>query len=137
MLLRDTAGLPDPHVSPPVVAEAGDPFAGLRVVHLLARIPRGRPVRIRDVVDRLNADHVDWSFSRQVVIAAAVQLQANWLADYRTSDGFVIQDGPSGPEIVIEDSARVDPWVVRQAERLHAACSERLRVFAVEEGAIP
>lgn len=137
MLLRDTPGLPDPNLSPPVVAEAGDPFAELRVVHLLARIPRGRPVRVRDIVDQLNADYVDWAFSRRVVVAAAVQLRANWLADYRNDDGIVLQDGPSGPEMVIEDSARVDPWVARQAGRLHAACTERLRIFAVEEGAIP
>ena len=137
MLLRDTPGLPDPRLSPPVLAETGDPFAELRVVHLLARIPRGQPVRIRDVVDWLNADYVDWSFSRRVILTAAVQLQANWLSDYRDSGGIVLQDGPAGPQIVIEDSARVDPWVARQVERLHAACTERLRAFAVEEGAIP
>lgn len=106
-------------------------------MHLLARIQRGEPVRVRDVVDRLNADYVDWSFSRDVVIAAAVQLQANWQADYRNSDGIVLEEGPVGPEVTLEDSARVDPWIGRQAHRLHAECAERLRTFAVEEGAIP
>jgi hypothetical protein len=119
------------------VAERGDPFAELRVVHLLARIPRAAPVRVRDIVDRLNADYMDWSFSRDVIIAAAVQLQSNWLADFRNSDGIVIEDGQAGPEITVEDSARVDPWIVRQADRLHATCAERLHAFAVEEGAIP
>jgi hypothetical protein len=71
MILRDVPGLPAPELRPPIVAESGDPFAELRVVHLLARIPRGEPVRIRDVVDRLNAEQLDWSFSRSVVIAAA------------------------------------------------------------------
>jgi len=137
VLTRETPGLPDPDVRPPTIAEGGDPFAELRVVHLLARIPRGVPVRVRDIVDRLNADYVDWSFSRDVVIAAAVQLQANWQADYRNSDGIVLEDGSAGPEITLEDSARVDPWIVRQADRLHARCAERLRTFAVEEGAIP
>jgi hypothetical protein len=137
MILRDVPGLPAPELRPPIVAESGDPFAELRVVHLLARIPRGEPVRIRDVVDRLNAEQLDWSFSRSVVIAAAVQLQANWLVDYRNSSGIVIQDGVAGPEIVVEDSARVDPWIVRQVERLVGRCRERLRAFAVEEGAIP
>ena len=94
-------------------------------------------MRIRDIVDRLNADHLGWSFSRGVVIAAAVQLTANWQVDYRNSDGIVLQDGPAGPEIVIEDSPRVDPWIVRQAERLHDACTGRLRAFAIEEGATP
>jgi hypothetical protein len=124
-------------VRPPIVAESGDPFAELRVVHLIARIPRGTAVRIRDVVDQLNRENLDWSFSRRVVIAAAVQLQANWLTDYRSSSGIILQEGVAGPEIVVEDSARVDPWIVRQVERLAARCTERLRAFAVEEGAIP
>ena len=137
MILRDVPGLPAPDLRPPIVAESGDPFAELRVVHLLARIPRGEAVRIRDLVDRLNAEHLDWSFSRTVVIAAAVQLQANWLTDYRNASGIVLREGLAGPEIVVEDSARVDPWIVRQVERLVARCTERLRAFAVEEGAIP
>ena len=137
MLLRETPALPDPRLQPPTLAEAGDPFAALRVVHLLARIPRGESVRVRDVVDRLNGDFLDWSFSREVVIAAAIQLQSNWQSDYRNSDGIELRDGPAGPEIIIEDSTRVDPWIVRQADRIHATCTQRLRSFAVEEGATP
>ena len=134
MPLRDTPGLPDPGLAPPVVAQAGDPFGDLRVVHLIARLPRGQAVRVRDIVDRLNGDYLDWSFSREVVVAAVVQLRANWLADYRNSDGIVLADGPVGPELVIEDSSRVDPWIVRQAHRLRDTCEQRLREFAVEEG---
>ena len=88
-------------------------------------------------MDRLNADYVDWSFSRGVVIAAIVQLQANWMADYRNSDGIRPRGGGPGPDLTIEDSPRVDPWIARQVERLSCACIERLRAFAVEEGAIP
>ena len=134
MQLRDLSGLPDPLVQPPNVAEAGDPFAELRVVHLLARLPRGSAVRVRDITDRLNADYLDWSFSREVVVATVVQLQANWLSDYRNRDGIVLADGPAGPELTIEDSSRVDPWIERQAQRLRATCDERLREFATEEG---
>jgi len=134
MQLRDTPGLPDPELQPPVLAQVGDPFADLRVVHLVARLPRGRRVRVRDIVDRLNGDYLDWSFSREVVVAAVVQLQANWLADYRNSDGIVLAEGAVGPELIIEDSSRVDPWIVRQAERMRATCEERLREFAVDEG---
>ena len=137
LTLRDTPGLPDPDLQPPTIAEPGDPFAELRVLHLLARLPRGEAVRLRDVVDRLNADYVDWSFSRRVVVAAIVQLQANWLVDYRNSDGITLADGPAGPEVSVEDSARVDPWMVRQVDRVADTCTERLRAFAVEEGAIP
>jgi len=135
--LRDLSGLPDPNLQPPTIAEPGDPFAELRVVHLLARIPRGEPVRLRDLVDRLNGDYVDWSFSRRVAIAAIVQLQANWMADYRNSEGITLNEGPQGPVVTVEDSSRVDPWILRQVDRLSCACTERLRAFAVEEGVTP
>ncbi|HUG46862.1 MAG TPA: hypothetical protein VMP67_00435 [Candidatus Limnocylindria bacterium] len=135
--LRDVPALPDPNVNPPVVAHSGDPFAGLRVAHAVARLPRGRPVRLRDLVDRLNADYLDWSFSRSVVLSAVVQLQANWLTDYRSREGILLAEGISGEELTIEDSARVEPWLVRQVERLAAECREQLRAFAREEGATP
>lgn len=135
--LRDTPGLPDPNIQPPQVAEAGDPFADLRVVHLLARIPRGSPVRLRDLVDRLNADYIDWSFTRPVVAAAILQLQANWTTDYRTAEGILIGSDSAGETVTIEDSSRIDPWIARQAERLAAACRARLGVFARDGGAIP
>jgi hypothetical protein len=137
MLLRPIADLPAADLRPPVVAEAADPFADLRVVHLLARIPRGQPVRVRDIVERLNAEYLDWSFPRAVVLAAIVQLQANWRVDYRSSAGIVLVEGTAGPEVVIEDSARVDPWIVRQVERLRDECLARLQAFALDEGAIP
>ena len=135
--LRQMPDLPAADLHPPQVAESGDPFADLRVVHLLARIPRGRPVRLRDLVDRLNAEHTDWSFSRRVVEDAVLQLQSNWLSDYRNSDGIRLDEGPSGPTVTIEDSSRVDPWIVRQVDRLAASCRTRLDAFAIEEGAIP
>jgi hypothetical protein len=135
--LREVPGLPDPNLRPPTVAEAGDSFAALRVAHLLARAPRGVPVRLRDLVDRLNYDYLDWSFSRPVVAAVAVQLRANWIADFRTQQGFQLEDGAAGEELTIEDSARVEPWLIRQVERLEGACRERLRAFARDEGAVP
>jgi hypothetical protein len=135
--LRDVPDLPDPRIQPPTLAESGDPFAMLRIAHLVARIPRGEPVRIRDIVDRLNAEYLDWSFTRRVVLDTLVQLQANWIADYRTIDGIAIDEGDAGPTVAIEDSSRVDPWMRAQVERLAAQCRERLRAFAVEEGAIP
>ena len=135
--LRDLPGLPDPNIQPPTVAEPGDPFAVLRVTHLLARLPRGRAVRVRDVVDRLNAEYVDWSFSRRVVLDAILQLQANWMSDYRSTEGIVLGEDPTGPTVTIEDSSRVDPWITRQVERLAGESRHRLHAFAVEEGAIP
>jgi hypothetical protein len=100
------------------------------VIHLLARIERGRPVRIADVADRLNALHLDWIFPPDVVADVVVTLQANWMADYRNSSGIVLDDGPYGAAVTIEDSSRVDPWIVRQAERERAACQERLASFS-------
>ncbi len=124
------AGLPDPAIAPPVIAEAGDPFSTLRVIDLLARLERGTPVRLADVVDRLNATYLDWLFSVPVVADVALQLQSNWMADYRNSSGIVVDDGPLGATIAIEDSTRVDPWIVRQALRESAVCTERLAEFS-------
>ena len=123
-------GLPDPHLLPPTVAESGDPFAAIRVIDLLARIQRGTPIRVADIVERLDATYLDWLFSPTVVTDVALQLQANWMADYRNSSGIVVDDGPYGATITIEDSSRVDPWIVRQAQREAASCTERLAEFS-------
>lgn len=125
------AGMPDPTLVPPTIAESGDPFAAARIVDLVARIERGRAVRLGDIVDRLNATYLDWIFSTPVVADVILQLQANWMADYRNSSGIVIDEGPYGATVEIEDSARVDPWIVRQAEREVAACRDRLDAFSL------
>lgn len=124
------AGLPDPDIPPPVVAESGDPFAALRIIHLVARLERGRPVLIDDLVDRLNSTYLDWLFSRRVVADALVQLQANWMADHRSSSGISIDDGPYGPVLRLEASSRIDPWLVAQAQREARACSAALVEFS-------
>jgi hypothetical protein len=123
-------GLPDPNIVPPAVAEAGDPFTAIRVIDLLARVPRGRPVRLADIVDRLDATYLDWIFPAPVVVSVVVQLAANWMADYRNNAGFELDDSPYGPTLTIEDSSRVDPWIVSQAQRAAAACTERLAEFS-------
>ena len=127
------AGLPDAHLSPPTVAESGDPFTALRVIDLVARLPRGRPVGIRAIVDRLNATHLDWLFDDRVVTDAILQLQANWMADYRNTSGIVIHEAGGEATVTIEDTSRVDPWIVRQAERQVAACHEALRDFSLRD----
>jgi hypothetical protein len=123
-------GLPDPAITPPTVAESGDPFAAVRVIDLLARLERGRPIRIADIAERLDATWLDWLFGPSVVADVALQLQANWMADYRNASGIVIEDGPLGPTLTIEDSSRVDPWIVRQAQRAATSCTERLAEFS-------
>jgi hypothetical protein len=124
------AGMPAADLRPPVIAESGDPFTTARVLELVARLERGRPIRIQDLVDRLNATHLDWIFPAQVVTDVAIALRANWIADYQSQAGIVVNDGPYGATIEIEDSSRVDPWIVRQAEREVAACRERLAAFS-------
>ena len=123
-------GLPDPAITPPTVAESGDPFAAVRVMDLLARLQRARPIRVADIVERLNSTYLDWLFSASVVTDAVLQLQANWMADYRNSSGIVVEDGPYGATLTIEDTSRVDPWIVRQAQREAASCTERLAEFS-------
>ena len=122
--------MPAVDLTPPVVAESGDSFAALRVVDLVARVPRGEAIRLGWVVDRLNATHLDWLFSEQVVADALLQLQANWMADYRNVSGIVLDDGPGGAALTIEDSTRVDPWIVRQALRLEGECRAALDEFS-------
>ena len=122
-------GLPDPSIQPPTIAEGGDPFTALRVIDLLARLERAAPVRLADIADRLNATYVDWLFPTEVVADVVLQLQANWMADYRNSSGIVIDDGAYGAAVTIEDSSRVDPWIVRHAQREAASCRQRLAEF--------
>ncbi len=123
-------GLPNPALAPPVLAEPGDPFATLRILDLAARLERGRPIRVADIVGALNARHLDWLFDRDVVVAGLVALRANWLADYRSQSGIVLDDGPYGATVTIEDSPRVDPWIVRQAQRAAADCRAVLDEFS-------
>jgi hypothetical protein len=123
-------GLPADVLQPPVVAESGDPFAAARVIDLVARLPRARPLVIAAIVDRLNVLHPDWLFEPRVVADALVQLQANWMTDYRNTTGIVLEDGPAGPTVLVEDSTRVDPWIVRQLERELGRCREVLASFS-------
>jgi hypothetical protein len=122
--------MPAAHPRPPVIAESGDPFTNLRVVDLAARLERGRPVDLSAIVDRLNATYLDWLFEPRVVADALLQLQANWIADYRSTTGIVLDEGPTGATVTIEDSTRVDPWIVRQSARLAEQCHEILAEFS-------
>jgi hypothetical protein len=124
------AGLSAADLRPPVVAESGDPFAATRVIDLVARLPRGRAIPLGRVVDRLNARHLDWLFDERVVADAVLQLQANWMTDYRNQTGIVLEDVGGVPTLTIEDSTRVDPWIVRQAERELARCRRVLLEFS-------
>jgi hypothetical protein len=122
--------MPAPDPVPPVIAESGDPFAALRIVDLVARVPRGRAVELAAIVGRLNATYLDWLFDERVVADALLQLQVNWMADYRNTTGIVVDEVDGRAELTIEDSSRVDPWIARQAQRLAATCREALLEFS-------
>jgi hypothetical protein len=124
------AGLPDAHISPPQIAESADPFTALRVIDAVARMDRGRPIRLDDLVDRLNGTYLDWLFSRSVVADVLIALQANWMTDYRNSSGIVLETGSYGDTVTLEDSSRVDPWIVGQAQRVATECRAALDAFA-------
>jgi hypothetical protein len=132
-LRPEPVGFPEARPQPPIVAESGDPFTLLRIVELVARVERGRPIRIDDLVDALNAAHLDWLFSRAVVADGLIGLQANWMADYRNQAGFELGSGPYGGTLTIEDSARVDPWLINQAQRAIAACRDALAAFSRQD----
>ena len=124
------AGLPDVELDPPVVAESGDPFSTLRVVHLAARLERGRPILLTDISTRLEADHLDWLFPPRVVADVFIQLASDWMTDYRNSSGIVVEDSSYGPTVTIEDTSRVDPWIVAQVVRTVAECRACLAEFS-------
>jgi hypothetical protein len=128
------AGLPDPNLAPPVVAEPGDPFAVLRVLELVARVEAGRAVLLDDLVAALNAAYLDWAFDRAVVADALVGLQANWMADFRNASGIVLEDGPYGPALTLERTARMAAWIVGQAQRVAVECGRELAAFSRREG---
>ena len=125
------AGLPDPAIDPPNVGESGDPFTAIRVIDLLARIERGRPVRLADIADRLNA-----TLSRLAVPDPGHRRRRPPAAG-QLDDRLPQQLGHRGrgrferpASLTIEDSSRVDPWIVRQAQRAAADCTERLAEFS-------
>jgi hypothetical protein len=136
-LRAEPAGLPDPRIQPPTVAESGDPFAALRVIHLVARIERGRPVRIADLAARLEAEHLDWLFPERVVADVVIQLQVDWMTDYRNGTGIVLDDGEYGATVTLEDSTRVDPWIVERARRAASDCQRRLAEFSRRDRVAP
>ena len=127
---RRASGPARPERCAPVIAEPGDAFAALRVVELVARVERGRPVLLDDLVTSLNARYLDWAFDRAVVADALVALHANWMADFRSVSGIVLEDGPYGPALRLEESARVSGWLVGQAQRLAAECRRQLGEFS-------
>ena len=127
-------GMPDPTLSPPQVARAGDPFAQLRMVHFLSRLRRNTSHQLRDAVVALNAAFLDWAFSEKVLLAEIVQLQSNWAISYHGEDRIVLDRNDRGHTLLIVDSTKMSSFFVVEATRLVAACEDELRSFALDEG---
>ncbi|MGZ6213403.1 MAG: hypothetical protein ACXWMG_00440 [Candidatus Limnocylindria bacterium] len=127
-------GMPDVDLSPPQIARVGDRFATLRLVAFVARLSRNETLQLRDVVASLNAAYMDWYFPEKVVLAALVQLQANWSISYHGDDRIVLDRNERGHTLLIIDSTKMTPFLVAQANRLHDECDEELRRFALGDG---
>lgn len=127
-------GMPNPDVAPPQVARSGDPFAALRIVHGLARLPRNVTHQLRDVVAALNAAYMDWSFREEVVLAELTQLQSNWSISFHGEDRIVIGATERGRTLLIVDSTKMTPFLISQAQRLAEACDAVLRQFSLGDG---
>jgi hypothetical protein len=127
-------GMPDPELSPPQIARAGDPFAALRLVHFLSRLRRNTTASLRDVVATLNATYLDWYFPEKVVLAELVQLQANWAISFHGEDRIVLGRDQRGHTLLLVDSTKMTAFLIGQATRLQEACDAELRRFSLGDG---
>ena len=130
-------GMPDPQVAPPQVARSGDPFARLRILHHLARLPRNVTLPLRAVVDSLNAAFLDWYFSEKVLLAELVQLQANWALSFHGEDRIVLDRNERGHTLLIVDSTRMSAFLVAEGRRAADEADNELRRFTLGDGVSP
>jgi hypothetical protein len=130
-------GMPDPGVAPPQVARGGDPFARLRILHFLSRLPRNATHQLRDVVAALNAAFMDWYFSEKVVLAELVQLQANWSISFHGEDRIVLDRNERGHTLLLVDSTRMTAFLVAEGRRAAEQADEELRRFTLGDGISP
>lgn len=130
-------GMPDPNRVPPQIARSGDPFAAVRIVHFVSRLPRNVTLQLRDVVAVLNGAYLDWSFSERVVLAELVQLQANWAISFHGEDRIVLDRNERGHTLLIVDSTKMSNFLVGEARRLADACDDELRTFMLGDGIHP
>ncbi|CAN5293029.1 hypothetical protein BH23CHL9_BH23CHL9_05520 [soil metagenome] len=126
--------MPDPRQSPPQLARSGDPFAALQLVHFVSRLHRNQTLQVRDVVNALNAEFLDWYFAEKVLLAELVQLQANWGISFHGDDRIVLDRNERGHTMLIIDSTKMSSFLVNEARRLSDACTEELRRFTLGDG---
>ena len=129
--------MPEPTLNPPQIARSGDPFARLRILHFLSRLQRNTTHQLRDVVAALNADFLDWSFSEKIVLAALVQLQANWSISFHGDDRIILDRNERGHTLLIVDSTRMTAFLVAEGRRAAEEAEEELRRFVLGDGISP
>lgn len=126
--------MPDPDLTPPQVARAGDPFSRVRILHFVSRLRRNAALQLRDVVAALNAAYLDWYFGEKVVLAELVQLQANWAISFHGEDRIVLDRNERGHTLLIVDSSKMSAFFVSEARRAVEACEEEQRRFTLGDG---
>jgi hypothetical protein len=129
--------MPDPDLAPPQIARGGDPFARLRIVHFISRLPRNVTHQLRDVVASLNAAFLDWYFSEKVVLAELVQLQANWSISFHGDDRIALDRNERGHTLLVVDSTRMTAFLVAEGRRAAEEADEELRRFTLGDGVSP
>src|SRR4029079_4006868 len=130
-------GMPDPELAPPQIARSGDPFARLRIVHLLSRLPRNTTLQLRDVLGWLNATFLDWSFNEMVLLATLVQLQANCSISFHGDDRIVLDRNERGHTLLIVDSSRMNSFLGAEARPAADEAEDELRRFTLGDGISP
>ena len=136
------AGLPDPNLAPPVVAEPGDPFAVVRVLELVTRVEAGRAVLLDDLVASLNARYLDWAFDRAVVADALVRQGVAFRAAHHIVGALVAEAERGGVGLDALDDATIaaalaasdDSVALKLAD--DAALPGKLRMAAALDGAL-
>jgi hypothetical protein len=55
------------------------------------------------------------------------------MADFRNASGIVLEEGPYGPTLTLEGTARLSAWLAGQAQRVAAECRRELAAFSRRE----
>ena len=125
------AGLPDPSIRPPTIGRGRRSVHG-RPRHRPARPPRARPAdparRHRRPAER-DVPRLAVHGRRSSPTWRSSSRRTGWPTT-ATARGSSSRTARTARRSTIEDSSRVDPWIVRQAQREAASCTERLAEFS-------
>ena len=130
-------GMPDPNVAPPQIARSGDPFARLRIIHHLSRLPRNVTLpgagRGRLPERRLPRLVLQREGGPRRAGPAAGQLGISFHGD----DRIVLDRDERGHTLLIVDSTRMTAFLVAEGRRAADEADEELRRFTLGDGVSP